>query len=1251
MEYRFENLGPEQFQDLCQALLVKAYPDLQCFPVAQPDGGRDGLSYYATHAASEFAVFQVKYVRRPMAEPDPHNWLVGVLEKELPKITKLIPDGASKYFLLTNVPGTAHLESGSIDRTQRLLAKHIPVPSQCLWRNDLARRLDGFADLRWAFPTLITPGDILKVLLESGLTEAAERRINALRAAIRHQFAREKEVRFKQIELQNKLLDLFIDIPVTLRSGPKRQVRQLEWHMRKLSRLENFRKRRRDEEDSVGVATLLLNGPSQSAIQKLVLEGGPGQGKSTVTQYICQIHRRRILGESVELPQIPTSHQSAPARLPFKVDLRDLSLWLQRKNPFSGTQPDELPQEWHGSLESFLASQIHYHSGGMQFAVDDLHAICRAGHVMVVLDGLDEVGDIARRKEVVQEVTKASNRLNDVAASLQVLITSRPAASSQIPAFSESQFCHIELNSIPRRAIDDYSQRWLKARKLDGTEAATVRRILREKLDQPHLRELARNPMQLAILLSLIHTRGSSLPDKRTALYDAYMELFFSREAEKSEIVREHRELLIDIHRYLAWVLHAEAEASGDSGSVTEGKLKEMVSQYLTEEEHDASIVEDLFTGMVERVVALVSRVEGTFEFEVQPLREYFAARHLYETAPYAPTGVTRPGTLPDRFDALVRNPYWWHVTRFFAGCYNKGELPSLVDRIESLAEDPDYRYSRYAQDVAVPLLSDWVFTQQPKSKKKIIDLLVSGTGLRHLLSASSRRARRYRTIVLPNGCGGDELVAACFEELKDDPPADYADILCDTLKENADHETLKGMWIEHSHQVNAQVLSRWCIHGRQLGVLAHLSDSDVERLLDEAQFPERVARLHALVTGGMREYFESSEEAFDEVVDRILDRDLMLMSPNKGTYRQFDVLNQCMNGQRISNVFEHRPPYSLIDTFWRYEAGGETFAARLQEAKDLPYENVHRIGRVRDVFIEEGHRSAEEWATTLGPWENLIERLRAEFGDRWGITCLAAIGAGIRSTTERAADYGNLSDASVSLVHRFRHARMKAGSPLWWEKQLSESLTATARLTSLLLFWTWSGPETLKKLLPLVDGSLELLSSSEWQRLVSAVRYCRRATNNESKSGFSLQRDDVPEDCSARTITLLDLRTDEKSSGMLFDEFVGDVANECVSQFVQRIALRRLLSGEDAVNASETIAKTYKSGVLAAPRLRYYRPWEHYGVHSEELATKIVQDPGKFPCDLVSVAALKFRQKADANVTPLAETAHSFMWFSEFDS
>lgn len=77
MDYQYENLGPEHFQEICQSLLVKEFPRTQCFPVAQPDGGRDATVFHLFHYAQEkeFIVFQVKFVRNPNAIADCHKWL------------------------------------------------------------------------------------------------------------------------------------------------------------------------------------------------------------------------------------------------------------------------------------------------------------------------------------------------------------------------------------------------------------------------------------------------------------------------------------------------------------------------------------------------------------------------------------------------------------------------------------------------------------------------------------------------------------------------------------------------------------------------------------------------------------------------------------------------------------------------------------------------------------------------------------------------------------------------------------------------------------------------------------------------------------------------------------------------------------------------------------------------------------------------------------------------------------------------
>ena len=110
----------------------------------------------------------------------------------------------------------------------------------------------------------------------------------------------------------------------------------------------------------------------------------------------------------------------------------------------------------------------------------------------------------------------------------------------------------------------------------------------------------------------------------------------------------------MDIHRYLGWILHSEAQTHRSGGRISVERLTEVVRGYLSRAGHGTELLEALFSGVVDRVVALVSRIEGTYEFEVQPMREYFAARYLYDTAPYSPPGDEKPGTLPERFEALA---------------------------------------------------------------------------------------------------------------------------------------------------------------------------------------------------------------------------------------------------------------------------------------------------------------------------------------------------------------------------------------------------------------------------------------------------------------------------------------------------------------------------------------------------------------------------------------------------------------------
>ena len=465
--------------------------------------------------------------------------------------------------------------------------------------------------------------------------------------------------------------------------------------------------------------------PLVRGVSRFVLEGAPGQGKSTVTQFLCQLNRLRLLMKDSELTPVDANHKQGPIRTPFRVDLRDYAAWVNGRHPFSKKPDLPVPPEGRRSLESFVAMQVSWHSGTLDINEDQLLHFLERSHSVIVLDGFDEVADITTRTTLVEEICRASARLAAHCQSLQMIVTSRPAAFANSPGFPETDWAHLYLKNLRTPNILAYKEKWLHVQRLDSAEADMVSATLEQKLEQPHLRDLARNPMQLAILLHLIHEQGPALPEKRTTLYEEYMKLFLNREAEKSAVVRDRRELLLSIHGLLAWVLQIQVENGSGSGSMARSELREHVVAYLAREEHPPHLADTLLAGTVERVGALVSRVEGTFEFEVQPLREYFAARYLYKTSPYSPPGRPRGGTWPDRFDALARNPYWTNVTRFFCGFCDFGELGTLVDGLLHLGGQPGHNLINRPQQLAMMLLGDHVFSQSPRAMKRLLNHIV----------------------------------------------------------------------------------------------------------------------------------------------------------------------------------------------------------------------------------------------------------------------------------------------------------------------------------------------------------------------------------------------------------------------------------------------------------------------------------------------------------------------------------------------
>src|SRR5262249_54404676 len=159
-----------------------------------------------------------------------------------------------------------------------------------------------------------------------------------------------------------------------------------------------------------------------------------GQGKSTLAQYICQVHRIRLLDKADDFAKLPIQDRESALRVPLKVDFRDLASWVAGTDPFIISETPQAVNEPR-SLETFLARLVRHHSGGVAFDVNDLLEIAKTIPLLIVLDGLDEVADIKQRSDVVAAVTKVVPRLRETCHGLGVVITSRPAAFANSPGF------------------------------------------------------------------------------------------------------------------------------------------------------------------------------------------------------------------------------------------------------------------------------------------------------------------------------------------------------------------------------------------------------------------------------------------------------------------------------------------------------------------------------------------------------------------------------------------------------------------------------------------------------------------------------------------------------------------------------------------------------------------------------------------------------------------------------------------------
>lgn len=741
--YLLEELGDKRFQQLCQALLLPEFPGLVCLPVGQADGGRDGLTRPQN---GPFRVFQMKFTKHPERVKNPATELAALVRGERDNILALVREGLDEYLLVTNISTTSAKASGSYDKLEAKLDElsvEYGVPMRCLWRDDLERRLDRSpSSLRFSYGEMLVGWDAIRYLLDQERdSERMERLGDIVRRVAAAQWHEDENVKFNQVELDSHALaDLFVEIDAV--STPASRAN---------GRLSLERR-------SHPAASALLNPTSLLT----TVRGAPGQGKSTLVQFVCQSHRAYFLKYAEVLADLPEGLAPAKPRVPVRVDLRDYGSWLNGYDPFGLDATGEMPKRRRSrgsdSLESFLAALMSSASGGAEVDMSVLSDLTRRFPFIVALDGLDEVADPGTRALVVEQIEVAARRMSTADVKHQVVVTTRPNFAD-LAEPSPEHFEYLDLLPLRPRSRTQYLHKWARVQGLQGREKTSLERIFAKRSADEHVSSLAQNPMQLTILLYLIKQRGESIPSKRTELYRSYMTLFLDREAAKDEKVAEFRSLLEEVTAYLGWHLQSQAEAAGGDGRASVAEIRRSLFEYLDGIEADISLVDVLYTKVTTRVWALTSRVQGTFEFDVQPIREYFAAKYLAEGVAGQPN-LTKADILRE----LALRPYWFNTARFLAGFCTPAELGGLVMVLQDEADRLPYSIRR--RSFIWTLLSDGVFVSRPKEQGRAVALLRDDLSIRVMYE----RLCNHDLPSLTPERGGAQLEQWVLEDVEKDP-------------------------------------------------------------------------------------------------------------------------------------------------------------------------------------------------------------------------------------------------------------------------------------------------------------------------------------------------------------------------------------------------------------------------------------------------------------------------------------------------